>query len=236
MKKIIIAFAFIFASIASVYSQVSVPSTHSFTHKVFGDSEIDEIKSYFLFTGGTTVIWCLESYDNYVYPIGFGVYSKAKSTITFSDTNTLNKKISLYNQGSLVFKVKSKNGNLSILPSNKTNADGNMSFLFGDIDGWITLTKESYILKPNNKLVGKGFRFDPQEGNGISIFFKSSTEAIIDGATHGYVCIGNTIGIITDDNIVSECFVGKFSGNELEMHRSGLINEGYPTLILTLQE
>lgn len=237
MKRLILLFAVLLASVTAIQAQVLFPSTHSITNKVFGDAEIDEIKSYFLFTNGNNVIWCLESHDNYIYPIGFGLYDKAKSTLTFSNTNNLNKKISIYYSGSVVFKVKKVNGSLNL---KLISDDGEIWKLLGDTSNWIALTKENYTLKPSNKLVGKGYRGEISgeiEGETISIFFKSPTEAIIDGATRGYICIGNSVGIKSGDNPFGECVVGKIVGNELHLQRSGLTPErnNYKT-VLILQE
>lgn len=233
MKRLILLFAVLLASVTAIQAQVLFPSTHSITNKVFGDAEIDEIKSYFLFTNGNNVIWCLESHDNYIYPIGFGLYDKAKSTLTFSNTNNLNKKISIYYGGPVVFKVKKVNGSLNL----KLISDDNYicKLLGGDTSNWIALTKENYTLKPNNKLVGKGYMAEIEEET-TSIFFKSSTEAIIDGATRGYICVGNSLGIIAGDNLNREVVVGMIMENELHLQGSGLTKENKLKMVLKLQE
>lgn len=235
MKKIISFFVLLIISIVSIQAQISVPSTYSYTQKIFGEEDIEKIKSYFLFTGGTTVIWCLESHDNFIYPIGFGTYNKAKQTLTFSGTNSLNKKIAIYrgDNPTIVFKLKNLNGNLQLSTNNNNE---NLNIFFGDIKDGVLLSKEKYVLKPNNKLVGKGYKYEDDEGNSIALFFKSNTEVVIDGATRGYVCIGNTLGIISGDNPTSETAVGKIQGNELVIHRSGLFIYETPDFILTLQE
>lgn len=234
MKKIISFFAFLIVSIVTIQAQISVPSTYSYTQKIFGEEDIEEIKSYFLFTGGTTVIWCLESHDNFIYPIGFGTYNKAKQTLTFSSTNSLNKKIAIYrgDNPTIVFKLKTQNGNLQ-LSTNNNNED--LNIFFGDIKNGILLSKEKYVLKPNNKLVGKGYKYEDDDES-FALFFKSATEVIIDGATRGYVSIGNTIGIISGDNPAHECVVGKIQGDELVIHRSGFVVREYPPITLTLQD
>ena len=234
MKKIISLVLFLTISIAALQTQILTPSTYSYTQKVYGEEKLDEITSVFIFTGGSEVIWCLETHDNFVYPIGFGTYNKTNATITFSATHSLNKKLAIYDGGnSIVFKVKNTKGNIQL---STNNDNGTLNAILGDASNGITLTKEKFNLKPSKELVGKGYRYDRNDGRRITLYFRSENEVVIDGVTRGYVCVGNTVGIITGDNPLSEANVCKIIGDTLEMHRSGVEKKEYTTFTLKLQE
>ena len=234
MKKIISLVLFLTISIAALQAQILTPSTYSYTQKVYGEEKLDEITSVFIFTGGSEVIWCLETHDNFVYPIGFGTYNKAKATITFSATHSLNKKLAIYDGGnSIEKKKKNTKGNIQL---STNNDNGTLNAILGDASNGITLTKEKFNLKPSKELVGKGYRYDRNDGRRITLYFRSENEVVIDGVTRGYVCVGNTVGIITGDNPLSEANVCKIIGDTLEMHRSGVEKKEYTTFTLKLQE
>lgn len=225
MKKLVVLFALLLASISAIEAQVTVPATYSYTAKVFGRGiSKGQVKSYFLFTGGNEVIWCIESHDYYIIPIGFGTYNRAKSTLTFSNTSERNKLI-LDWDSPIVFKIKNINGKVNLIPT--TSYD---TRVFGESTKW-ELSKEGYTLKPNNKLAGKGFRY-----NYDNVYFISSTEAIVNGEKRGYICIDSTLGMVTGDNWGDECLVGSVGYTELILHRSGIEEKEFPTLTFDLIE
>ena len=199
-----------------------MPSTYKHTTKIFGDPECSEITSYFIFKSANNVIWCIESYDGYVFPIAFGNYNAAKRKLTFTKAHST---FYGFNSGDIIFDVTNSNGKIFITP----NRDDLRGF-FDDTDN-VRLNKCEYMLNPSNKLIGSSWKINDDESEG-NLYFKSESKVLINGEPRAYILIGNSVGILSDDNPWKEALVGKCNNQRMELHRSGIRNREYPCFTL----
>ena len=179
------------------------------------------ISTYFVFTSKTDVVWLFGTPFGNVFPVGLGKFNESTGDLTFSASNKLHKKISLYYRGDNVFHIN---------PSKKTATyKGTKEFLSQFYNGGnvFSLSKENRNLIPNRKLIGSTWRFSTEDGE-YELFFKTSNEVILRGSEDGdesmlYVCIGNMISIKSGDNVDDENLIGNINnGNEVTLCREGL--------------
>lgn len=198
MKSI---FAVLFMAITfafTVNAQSLEGTTWSYTERVFGDSEVKTITSYFVFTTSTEVLWLFETPSNNVLPAGIGRYDAQRESIVFD-----NKNITRYFRGWL-------NGESIVFGFKATGTQGTM--VCSKSDFWLpynngepfTVQKEKYHLKPDASLVGTWWKCDEVEGKPASpstenytLCFKSKYELLINGENVIYVSMGNTIFFVT---------------------------------------
>ncbi|MDR1056196.1 MAG: hypothetical protein LBL90_10365 [Prevotellaceae bacterium] len=217
-KIVMIAVATMFIASAA-NAQTLDGTTWSYAERVYGDSKISEVTTYFAFTSPTSVIWYFGAPDNFVFPVGFGSYDAKNSVITFSHTNPLHKKISLYyGDNTIVFGFRIVNGQAPMTCKNEKimrRFTGEQPF---------KLNREKYSLKPNSKLAGTNWRYNIDNNNKGTLYFKSANEALIDGEIHPYVCLGNSVSIKSGDNL-GENMLGIYNSESIKLCRGGIENK-----------
>lgn len=194
-------------------------TTWSYTDRSSG------VKTYFVFTTETDVIWFLGTALGNVFPVGFGKYNPSAGTIRFSASDKLHKGISIYYvEAAIVFNV-DQDKKTAVY---KVGDEWLNRFYNGGKE--FSLSKETHSLLPNRKLVGSRWQFE-DEGDKYEIYFKTWNEAVlIGGEDHErlmpYVCIGNVVSIKSGDNLEDENLIGNVSsGNVVELCREGLDKE-----------
>lgn len=233
LKKLSVILIMLF-SLGMAKAQIATPSTYSFTKKVFGESEIKQVTSYLLFLGGNKVMWCHESHDNYLYPVGVGTYSPAAQTVVFSAANPMNKKISYYYSGDIKLSVKKTADGLKVTTDHERFAT-----MVGDTS--VTFKKEQAAIKPSDKLVNTSWSLTGESAgkkNEHNLYFISPTEVILDGEKRAYILVGNAAGMMTGDNPLKEALALRFypGSDKMEGHRTGLRIREYPVFILDRKE
>jgi hypothetical protein len=218
MKKIFLSLIAAIFIAPAINAQTLDGTTWSYTERVYGDEKVSEVTTYFAFTSPTKVIWYFGTPDNFVFPVGFGSYDAKNSVITFSHTNPLHKKISLYyGDNTIVFDFRIVNGQAMMNCKDKKNA----AKFFNDGQPF-KLNKEKYSLKPNSKLVGTSWRYTYRDSEKSTIYFKSVNEVLLDGEMHPYVCVGNSVSIKSGDNLRSENLTGIYNDGGFELCRNGI--------------
>lgn len=193
----------------------------AYTQRMYGLEKTQEITSFFVFTSQTEVIWLFETPRNYMFPVGIGSYDAQRHTITFSYTNPLHKRISLYygdNTIEFEFSVNQNQNNEARLKL--CNEDYFLKRFYDD-GAVCRLSKEKYVLQPNPNLTGTSWRYDIDGERGF-VYFKSKYEVLIEGEPHLYVSFGNNVFIKSGDNISDENLVGNVNDNKLFLRQDGL--------------
>lgn len=219
MKKIFFAIVLLMVEFAS-HAQITMPATYKYTKRVFGEPSCEQITSYFIFNSANDVIWCLESSDGYIFPIAFGSCNFSSHNMVFNQSIS---SFSAFYDGPIRFSIYEKNGGLEICTNNEY-----IEFMFDD-NGTALLRKCDYTLSSSKNLVGSSWKFeDYNTKEKIVLYFKSKTEVLLDGEPHGYILIGNTVGILSGDNPAKEALVGKYYDRKMNIHRSGYTKREYP--------
>ncbi len=190
-------------------------ATYSYTDKNSG------VTSYFTFISSTDVAWYLGSPSRFMFPVGYGKYNNQSGTIVFSKDKPSHEKISIYKSDSdVVFRLTvARNQATMKLVSN----DKYLSNYYNNGETF-TLTKELYSLKPDSYLVGTSWLYESYGGRSekVSLYFKSTTEVLIDGESHLYMCLDNMVSIKSGDNLGDENLVGTFNSKIMYLYRDGL--------------
>lgn len=190
-------------------------ATYSYTDKNSG------VTSYFTFISSTDVAWYLGSPSRFMFPIGYGEYNSQFGTITFSKDKPTHKKISIYYLDSdIVFRL-TLGGNQTTM--RLVNDDEYLSRYYNNSETF-TIIKESYNLRPDPYLVGTSWLYEShgEYSEKISLYFKSTTEVLIDGESHLYMCLDNMVSIKSGDNLGDENLVGTFNTEIMYLYRDGL--------------
>lgn len=194
--------------------------TWSYTeHSSFGD-----VTTYFVFTSKTEVTWLFGTPFGNFFPVGFGKYNASTGDVTFSSSNKLHNKISLYyGVQAIVFHIDriKRTARCKYEDINRFYNSGNE----------FSIAREKRKLMPSKKLVGSKWKTEDGE---YEIYFKTVNEALLrytpapegDSRPMAYVCIGNMIAIKSGDNIDDENLIGNIvNGNEATICREGLSSE-----------
>ena len=187
-------------------SIVSFPSTYSIS---VGDGV-----EYFIFKSRSEVIWCFESVDHYLFAVAYGSYNMADQTLTFSKKKIYSS-ANMLRDGDVKFKLSMSGGSLCISTNNRRG----VVYLGADVNEKVKLTRCGNIT-PSSRLAGTSWEFSSDEMR-YKVYFKSSSEVVIDGEPHCYVLIGDHIGILVGDNPDKEAWVGFIDGDKIYLHRSG---------------
>ncbi len=176
------------------------------------------VTSYFTFTSPTDVAWYFGAPSRFMFPVGYGKYNAQNGTVTFSHEKPAHTRIALYyGDTDIIFDFKANGKNAAM---RMRFYDEDLAFFYNN-GGNFTATKELYSLKPDTYLVGTSWVCE-YSGEKSSLYFKSSTEVLIDGETHLYVCLDNFVSITSGDNLMDESLVGTFTGNMMSVYRDGL--------------
>lgn len=213
MKKLILSFVMLVLGI-TCYGQISMPSTYTYTKKVFGYEDVSHITNYFIFRSANEVIWCIESSDSFLYPVAFGKYDAYAGKLIFTKQHS--RYAMFVCNDPIVFKVTMSGGKLGITPLSSDLKN------FFEGDERAILTKCDYNLTPSSKLVGTSWKYENYETNEkVTLYFKTKTQVLWDGEPRGYILINDTIGILSGDNPEDEAVVGYVNSNEMSVHRRG---------------
>ena len=201
------------------HAQITMPATYKYTKKIFGDPSCEQITSYFIFNSANDVIWCLESSDGYIFPIAFGSCNFSSHNMVFNQS--ISSFYAFYG-GPIRFSIYEKTGGLEISTNNE--------YVDEILDNGIALLRKcDYTLSPSKNLVGSSWKYEDYNTNEkLVMYFKSTTEVLLDGEPRGYILIGNTVGILTGDNPAKRAFVGKYYDRKMNIHRSGYTKREYP--------
>ena len=194
--------------------------TWSYTeHVSHGDRSYD-VKTYFIFTSQTDVVWLLGTPKGNMFPVGFGTYNPSTGNLTFSSSDKLHEKISLYYaDNTIIFKFDPSSGRARLYIN-----DDYLSDFYNDGKDFY-MTKLGYTLTPKNDLVGTFWKMGDGDETYI-VYFKSWNEAILHGESEescAYVYIDDMVSIKSGDNITDENLIGRFrGGNEMPLCREGI--------------
>lgn len=194
-------------------------TTWSYTDRSSG------VKTYFVFTTETDVIWLLGTALGNVFPVGFGKYNPSVGTMRFSASDKLHKGIAIYyGEEAVVFNI-NQNKKTAVY---KIGDEWLNRFYNGGKE--FSLSKEKHSLLPNRKLVGSRWKYKYEDEEG-KIYFKTWNEAVLSGdedpnRSVAYVCIGDMVSIKSDDNLSDENLIGSiYNGNVATLCREGLDKE-----------
>ncbi len=194
--------------------------TTNLTGKTFSyTDETSGVTSYFSFMTPTDVSWYFGSPSRFIFPAGNGKYNSQNGTITFSHTYTAHQKICIYyGDSDIVFGFRIVNQNVSM----KCMSD--VLLRYYNNGNTFNATLEPYSIPHDSYLVGTSWVYESfgEHTWKVSLYFKSKTEVLIDGATHLYVCIGNFVSIKTGDNLGDENLVGTYTSQQMHLYRDGL--------------
>lgn len=220
MKHLFIASFFALIHLG-LFAQSLSGTTLSYTERLFMNDYYIDVTTYFTFVNSTEVVWLLETQRGFVFPVGFGMYNPETQKISFPYENKLHQKISLYYPNEdIEFQFD------SLTNQAKLNEDDVFLSRYYNQGNSFTLTKERATLKPNDNLVGSSWVAALGDEKYI-LYFKSRNEVLLDGISHAYVCIGNSVAIKSGDNIADENLVGIFypGANTITLQRDGLDKE-----------
>jgi len=207
-------------SIATSNSEIMEGTTWSYTeHVSHGDRSYD-VKTYFIFTSQTDVVWLFGTPKGNMFPVGFGTYNPSTGNLTFSSSDKLHEKISLYYaDNTIIFKFDPSSGRARLYIN-----DDYLSDFYNDGKDFY-MTKLGYTLTPKNDLVGTFWKMGDGDETYI-VYFKSWNEAILHGESEescAYVYIDDMVSIKSGDNITDENLIGRFrGGNEMPLCREGI--------------
>jgi hypothetical protein len=223
MKKTVFLLIFsiicLFVQAQTTQSVVLNETTWSYSERMYGMPGVEEVTSYFAFVTPTKVIWLFGTPNNNVFPVGIGTHDAKNGTITFPASYPPHKQIMLYDDdNTIIFSFHVSNGQATMVCKDKES-----DRFFNDGQPF-KLNKEKYSLKPNHKLVGTSWGVPQDDGHGYkgTLYFKSEYEVMINGKTHLYVCLGNSVSIKTGDNLDDENLVGIYNSQSLELYREGI--------------
>lgn len=188
-------------------------------HVSYGDVSYD-VKTYFIFTSQTDVVWLFGTPKGNMFPVGFGIYNPSTGNLTFSASDKLHKKISLYYaDNTIIFKFDPSSGKTRLY----INDDELSDFYNNGRDFY--MTKAGYTLTPKDDLVGTFWKVGEGDETFI-VYFKSWNEAVIHGESEepcAYVYIDDMVSIKSGDNMSDENLIGRYrGGNEMPLCREGL--------------
>ena len=189
-------------------------ATYSYTDNNSG------VTSYFTFISSTDVAWYLGSPSRFMFPVGYGEYNSQYKTITFSKDKPSHKKIVIYYLDSdIVFRL-AVGGNQTTMRLVNNN---DLSRYYNNGETFM-VKKESYNLTPDSYLVGTSWLYESygEHSEKVSLYFKSTTEVLIDGESHLYMCLDNMVSIKLGDNLGTENLVGTFNTEIMYLYRDGL--------------
>ena len=194
--------------------------TWSYTeHVSYGDVSYD-VKTYFIFTSQTDVVWLFGTPKGNMFPVGFGTYNPSTGNLTFSAYDKLHENISLYYaDNTIIFKFDPSSGRTRLYIN-----DDYLSDFYNDGKDFY-MTELGYTLTPKDDLVGTFWKMGDGDETYI-VYFKSWNEAVIHGESAescAYVYIDDMVSIKSGDNIADENLMGRFrGGNEMPLCREGI--------------
>lgn len=187
------------------------------------------ITLYLIFKSSNDVIWCIKSWDNYLFPVAFGKYNPQRHSILFKRSYS-HSTWSGFNPADtdLTISISEKNGAVFI-----TSSRDNINHRYLNANGPTRLTKCDSNLTQSDKLVGSSWRYkDETTGDMCVLYFKSINEVLVNGESRDYIFIGNSLGFLSGDNPEKEAMVGSCYEQSLQIHRSGYYKRDYPWFTL----
>lgn len=205
-------------------TEIEAGTTWSYTEHITDGEETFDVKTYFVFISPTDVIWLFGTPKGDMFPVGFGTYNPSTRNLTFTASDKLHKKISLYyGDNTIIFKFDPSSGEARLYIN-----DDYLSKFYNNGKNFY-MTKTDYTLMPKNDLVGTFWKLEDDDETYI-VYFKSWNEAVIHGESeesYAYVYIDDMVSIKTGDNLSDENAIGRYrGGNEMSLCREGIDPHG----------
>lgn len=203
---------------------IEAGTTWSYTEHITAGEVTLAVKTYFVFTSPTDVVWLFGTPKGNMFPVGFGKFNPSNGIITFSAYDKLHKKIALYyNSNTIVFYFDPSSGNARL----KSKDDDHYLDQFYNEGRSFNMSKENYTVAPRKDLVGTFWECE-DDGEKYVVYFKSWNEAVLIGIGESeeacaYIYIDDMVSIKSGDNITDENLIGRYrGGNEMPLCREGI--------------
>ena len=204
-------------------------TTWSYTERVFGDSEIKTITTYFVFTTPTEVLWMFETPSNNIMPVAVGRYNSQSGRIVFPYNNITTP---LRTEGNDVLFTIKVSGNRGEIVCDAVNEDYYWPERYYGSGKPCPIVKEKFHFTPNSELVGSWWKCDeiedkPTDENteNYTFCFRSKYEVLINGGKYIYICMNDKVFVVTNSKIRG--LVGRIAGDKNVMF-CGMDGTHYP--------